>query len=644
MKNFSLAVFGLLLFAANATSQTLFTIGNESVSIQEFLKAYEKNNINPVKNPKELQEYLDLYIASKLKIKEAKERRLDTLPQIINDLQGLRNQLMPAYFTDKEIVNKLVRESFDRSKKDIQLAHIFISFIQNGKADTTIALNKAKEAYQKLQKGEAFASVAKAYSMDPSVARNNGNVGFITAFSLPYELENLAYKTPSGKISTIHRSVNGYHIFKNMGERKAVGKIKTAQILIAFPPDSTDMAKADAKKLADSIYTRLLKGDDFGNMATAFSNDVISAASKGLIPEFGVGEFDPAFETAVLSIPKNGGITKPFLTAHGWHIVKRLDVTPPPATQTEAVLSALKERVEESDRIQTAKDALVESALKMGGFKKGNYTNSDLWRFTDSLLDYKTFGIKNDLTSQSILFVLDNKSITAKEWIDFARIKRINESSTAVNAYNELWNEFIEQTALSYYAANIENLNPAFKEQINEFAEGNLFFEIMQEKVWNPAQADTNALKQFYNANRSKYTWKESADVILFYTSDEPTATSLQKQISLQPSNWKKFSDDQSERVVTDSGRLELTQIPSATNQPLKVGVVTQPLVNNADNTATFAYVLKLHPAGDERSFDEAKGLVINDYQAELEKRWVEDLKKRYPVKINQAALASLVK
>ncbi len=72
--------------------------------------------------------------------------------------------------------------------------------------------------------------------------------------------------------------------------------------------------------------------------------------------------------------------------------------------------------------------------------------------------------------------------------------------------------------------------------------------------------------------------------------------------------------------------------------------MVTQPLVNNADKTATFAYVLKLHPAGDERSFDEAKGLVINDYQAELEKRWVEDLKKRYPVKINQAALASLVK
>jgi peptidyl-prolyl cis-trans isomerase SurA len=40
----------------------------------------------------------------------------------------------------------------------------------------------------------------------------------------------------------------------------------------------------------------------------------------------------------------------------------------------------------------------------------------------------------------------------------------------------------------------------------------------------------------------------------------------------------------------------------------------------------------------------ESRGLVINDYQAELEKEWVKKLKEKYPVRINQAALKSLQK
>ena len=136
MKYILLAVTGLMLFTTKASTQTLFTIGNESVSAREFLNAYEKNNVTSKRSKKDVQEYLDLYIASKLKIKEAKERRFDTLPQVVADLNGLRNQLLPAYLTDKETLNKLVFEAFDRSKKDIQLQHIFFSFVQNGKYDS----------------------------------------------------------------------------------------------------------------------------------------------------------------------------------------------------------------------------------------------------------------------------------------------------------------------------------------------------------------------------------------------------------------------------------------------------------------------------------------------------------------------------
>ena len=206
-----------LFFTAHAASaQTLFTYGKDAVSVKEFLRAYNKNNTEP-KSKKSLNNYLDLYIASRLKIKEAKARGYDTLPQLVADLENLRNQIIPTYLNDAASVQRLVDEAFTRSQKDIHLAQIFISNTQNGLTDTAIAWDKAKAAYAKLQKGVAFADVANEFSDDPSVKNNGGDLGFITAFTLPYELENLAYSTPVGKVSTIYHSKAGYHIFKNHG-------------------------------------------------------------------------------------------------------------------------------------------------------------------------------------------------------------------------------------------------------------------------------------------------------------------------------------------------------------------------------------------------------------------------------------------
>jgi peptidyl-prolyl cis-trans isomerase SurA len=64
----------------------------------------------------------------------------------------------------------------------------------------------------------------------------------------------------------------------------------------------------------------------------------------------------------------------------------------------------------------------------------------------------------------------------------------------------------------------------------------------------------------------------------------------------------------------------------------------------SADGTAVFVKVVKTYPAGQHRSFEEARGLVINNYQAFLEEEWIKELKKKYPVKVNEAAFKSLLK
>ncbi|MBO9681937.1 MAG: hypothetical protein J7502_04610, partial [Flavisolibacter sp.] len=74
-----ITAFGLLI-SFSLSAQTIFHYGNDSVSVQEFLKAYNKNKTN-VRSEKAFRDYLNLYIASRLKIKEAREKGYDTLPQ-----------------------------------------------------------------------------------------------------------------------------------------------------------------------------------------------------------------------------------------------------------------------------------------------------------------------------------------------------------------------------------------------------------------------------------------------------------------------------------------------------------------------------------------------------------------------------------
>src|SRR5215212_2278049 len=300
-KKWSVLILAFFLMAS-ASAQTLFTYGSYSADAKDFLRAFNKNNTATAANKtKAMRDYLDLYIASRLKIREAYNRHYDTLPQIKNDIQNLRSQIIENYLNDPASTDKLVKEAFQRSLKDIHLGHIYISYKNKiGVIDTVEAETRVKEVYEKLKKGEDFFKLAEEYSSDPGAKTNKGDIGYVTVFSLPYEFENIVYNTAPGKFSAPYKSRIGFHIFKNLDERKAVGQMKAEQILLAFPPNADEAAKKQVADLADSLYQRLLKGDAMAKLAGQFSNDYISAASGGLMSEFGVGQYDAVFENVFL--------------------------------------------------------------------------------------------------------------------------------------------------------------------------------------------------------------------------------------------------------------------------------------------------------------------------------------------------------
>ena len=638
-----IAVFAMAMTSA----QTLFTYGSYSTDAKDFLRAFNKNNtVTTANKAKAMRNYLDLYIASRLKIREAYNRGYDTLTQIKNDIDNLRSQIIENYLNDPATSDKLLKEAFQRSQKDIHVAHIFISYKNNvGVVDSAAAQSRAKEVYEKLKKGGDFSSLAQEYSSDATAKTNKGDIGWVTVFTLPYEFENVVYSTLPGKFSSPYRSKIGIHFFKNLGERKAVGKIKVAQILLAFPPNTDDATKKRMASLADSLYQRLLKGDDMAKLASEYSNDYVSAASGGVLPDFGVGQYDPDFEKVVFALSKNGEISKPFLTSHGYHIVKRISAKPVVTDpNNKANMDELKAQVNLSDRMLSARNAVIEKGLKQVAIKRYPYSDKELMMLADSLLDNRPMGSAVSITKTTPLFSVGDQLLTVNDYITYAQAWRFKPDGTGVRPFQQVMDGFVRYKAEEYYRSHLEDFNSDFRYQMNEFKDGNLFFEIMQQEVWGKAQTDTVALEAYYEKNKSRYNWKQSADAVIFFCGDESSAKTLYEKIKKDPTAWKTISDAMGEKVVADSSRYEFEQIPNGSKVPLRAGLVTTPLKNKADGTVSFAYLLKIYPANMPRNYTEAKGLVISDYQNELERQWVAELKKKYPVKIDEKVFQQIAK
>lgn len=639
--------FLLICFAAGIPSpaQTLFTYGKYKADAKEFLRAYKKNNTQPVKDKaRSISEYLDLYIKSKLKIQEAYERRLDTLPYMKTELVNLRNQIQENYMTDPEQTARMTKEAFQRSQKDVHAAHIFISFRGvNGLTDSVAAQKKRDEVLDRLKKGEDFGQLARQLSDDTTARSNNGDLGFITVFILPYEFENAIYTTPVGKYSAAVRSTAGYHIFRNLGERKAVGKIKIQQILLAFPPGADDIYKKQVAARADSIYKRLMAGDNFNRLAADFSNDYVSAASGGMMPEIAVGQYDPVFEKAVWALPKDGALSKPFLTSHGWHIVKRVSLKPVVTNPNDkAYQDELKQRIIADSRWKNARDFVYQQVETKKGIRKFKYDDAALWNMTDSVLDLKPMTIGWAITANTPLFAIGDSVYNANHWVNYAHMYRYKADGSGVKTWEQVREEWIPYTMVEYYKEHLEEFNDEFRQQMTEFREGNLFFEIMQQEVWNKSQADTTALLALYEQNKKNYLWQQSADAVLFFCSDISTATTVYDKIKAKPAAWREITSQYSEKVITDSARFEWAQIPNLNKMIPRAGLLTTPLLNSSDNTASFAYIVQVHSQPTQRSFNEARGMVITDHQVILEKQWDEALRKKYPVVIDQKVLAEI--
>jgi peptidyl-prolyl cis-trans isomerase SurA len=634
-----------LLSMTGLRSQSLFSVDHQDVSKEEFLRAYNKNNAGKKATDKSYRDYLDLYIRYKLKVRAAYDAELDTLPAQRTELQNFRGQVAEGYLKDETSMDRLVTEVYERGQKDIHLSHILIAFPKNPTpADTLRAYEKAMAAWDALKKGKKFGETALQYSEDPAVKGNGGDIGYITVFTLPYELETLAYSTAPGRYSRAYRTVGGYHIFRNDGERKSLGRIRVAQILLAYPPSATEAIREAVHHKADSIFALLRNGGDFAALARANSGDNLSYQAGGELPEFGIGRYDSVFEKAAFGLDKDGAVSPPIATAYGYHIIKRIARKPFPREWNAETAALLRQEVLSDPRIEVSRRALLDRIQQQTGFRRADYSEPDLWAFTDSSMRNIGLSTFRGMNFSTVLFTFGPQSHIIREWLDFARLAGRQRPGGA-QSDKDLFNKWEERLTLDYYRNHLEDFNKEFAFQLKEFKEGNLLFEIMQRKIWDKASTDSAGLRNYYESHKDKYWWNASADVVLFTCNNARTAEDLKARLVSHPiADWRQLTDSLTAQVQADSGRYEMAQIPNPGKADLNPHSYTPFAPNSADHSVSFAYVLNIYQSPSPRNYKDARGFVINDYQSSLEDQWVAELKKKYPVKVDEKALAGLPK
>ncbi|MGL6266940.1 MAG: peptidylprolyl isomerase, partial [Chitinophagaceae bacterium] len=397
-------------------------------------------------------------------------------------------------------------------------------------------------------------------------------------------------------------------------------------------PDATVTQKAAALKLADSLYTAIKGGSNFEELVLKFSNDKLTLATGGLMPEFGIGHYEPAFEDKVFALGKKGEISRPIESSFGYHIVKKIDAFPV-EKDLKIAFPSLKAAVQEDARNKEAAKSFEKKVIQKVAVKKMPYDASALWKMTDSFV-YKNKQISaGTLKATSDLFSFPKKKVTVADWFDFAQGNIADRKATN---YPVQMQQFINTSTMSYYRDHLEDYNADFRTQLQEFADGNLLFEVMEKMVWNKAAADTAGLRKFYEKHKSQYQWGPSVNAIIFNVSDKKSAEDAQISLQKNPAGWRSLVESSGGRISGDSSRFDISQITDKDAAALKPGYISPVVENETDKSTSFYYIVNVYTKPSPRNYDESRGMVMNDYQQELEEKWIVELKKKYPVKVNQ--------
>ena len=570
-----LFVMSWTFLQAQNDDPVLMTVGKESVTKSDFIKAYQKNSSLTEASEADLREYLRLYSDYRMKVQEAKAMQLDTARVFQREWESYKNQYAQQYLIDTEVSDQLLEETTERARYQVRASHILIIIPDDASPkDTLAAYHKIMKIRDEIINGLDFNEAAVRYSDDQSAQDhinpqtnrtqygNRGELGYFSALEMIYPFETAAYSTPVGQISMPVRTQFGYHLVYVQDKIPAVAKLYVSQIFIK------DSSALNRKINHDDVFNKcaLVKqkfqqGVPFDSLTAEYSDDVATKNNGGRMEPFAPNRRPGNYVHAALSL-KPGEISDPVPSSIGWHILRLDSVIY--TTVNDEFKYLIKNRLARDARSKKSKESLVEK-LKIEYNYQENGKMAAMKFFKKNMADnfFQSKHVAVDslkgIEKLKPMCTFANQTITAREFGQYlSRYQGAQLKGTMSNFLDQVFPNFVDEKILRYESTQLMTKYPEYRDVVNEVYDGLMIYEINSAKVWNAAIEDSVGTERFYEQIKSQ-----------FATGD--------------------------------------------TLNPYK-------------------------------SFDEVRAVVISQYQDKLEQEWVEELHRKYPVKLNEEVFRSILK
>ena len=567
--------------------KVLMTINGEPIMASEFLYIYEKNNQESSIEKKSMREYLDLFVNFKLKVTEAKAQGVDTTEAFKKELAGYRAQATPKYMQDHVAIDSLVTLSYNRMANIRRAAHI-------------------------------------------------------------------AIQCPAGSDSLV--------------ETEALAKINLARERV------TTGVEKKVKKGRKWVSMR--EPEEFAAVAQEMTEDQHGKENGGELGWIQVFRFVYPFEEAVYNTPV-GEVSEVFRSPFGFHIAL---VEEERAFEEVHAAHIMKMMPRGGDMmatdIQKQVDSLYQLVLNGADFAEVAVAHSDdkgsakkggdLGWFGRGMMVQPFENITFDMQPGEMSKPFPTRfgwhfvklyekrgiqpldSIRSQVLGQVRRDVRMQEAEKSfINKTRAEYNlpaEMSDAEVKAYADAHLEEKYADLRNLVREYHDGILLFDVSLREVWDKANKDTEGLAAFFKANKKNYVWEEPRYKGYIIQAKDMASAKAAKQI-VKSANPDSVMSYLNQRVNIDS--VTYVKVQNGLWTKGQNAMVDKYAFKDKETeftpTEEYPVVLcvgKIIAAPQE--YMDVRGQVTNDYQDQLEKQWIEALREKYPVIINEEVLESL--
>lgn len=598
---------------------------------EAYLLAEDKANFTPEK-------YLDTFIDNIVLYNQARAQGIDTLASLRRTVTNFTNLTLTPYNVDQQALERLSREAADRSKEDVRVSHILIPVPKYAfEKDSLAARARIDSVYQALKSGTPFDTLAVKINPGGST----GDLGFITAFQLPYALETAAYQTPVGEFSTPVRTEFGYHIVRPAERRPARGMVELAHILVMRKgSDSLDtQALADIRR----AYSRLKEGGNFADVALNYTEDAATQANGGYLGFYSIGELLPEIEEMVFSL-EPGQTTSILALPDCWEIIQV--VSKVRNDDYEARKDFLNQKVLSGDRYTPVRRAYAEDKLKAYPLRVDSTQYETVVETLSNMGflwgEWKSGYVEN---ANQPLFTLGDSTFTTSDFYNslIYDMNKYDERSELRQIIQDKFEDFASSMALGMYVRNLPQTDERIKSSVEEFRR-KAIVQMLTDAFCaeRMSEVDPDTLMALYNQDTTRYLWGQRAHYQIVMCRDAASAEQA-RQMMQQGKDYREVLSLLNKGLASVAEGYELTEETSKVFKPdFEIRLGASDIIQEGDNYFVFN-ILELFPP-QRKTFEQALGEVREDYYALCAERYPALLRKGHAVEVFKKQLKALNK